>query len=284
MAQAYLNGRFLPLEEACVPVLDRGFVFGDGVYEMIPAYGGRPFRLPQHLARLRRSLEAVRIPEPMDAAGWTDLLERLVAANGGGDQALYVQVTRGVARRDHAMPAGLAPTVFAMSSPLEPPSPGLLEEGVAAVTREDIRWRLCHVKSTSLLANVLLRQAALDAGAQEAILLRDGHLTEGAASNVFAVLAGAVHTPPKSEELLPGITRDLVLELAREAGLPVHEAPVSAARLEAAEEIWLSSSTRELLPVTRLDGRPVGGGRPGPLWRRVHAAYQALKQRHREGA
>ncbi len=278
---AYLDGRFLPLDEARVSVLDRGFLLGDGVYEVIPVYGGRLFRLDDHLARLERSLAETRIPNPHDRPGWRRLLETLVTENGGGDRAVYLQVTRGVAARDHAFPAHVTPTVFAMSHPLPAPDPALAERGVAAVTLEDIRWLRCDIKTISLLGNVLLRQAAIDRGAQEAILVRDGEVTEGAASNVFVVHDGTLSTPPKGERLLPGITRDLVLELAAAEGLPCHQRPISEASLRQADEIWLTSSTKEILPVTRLDDAPVGDGRPGPLWRRLHARYQAFKAAQR---
>ncbi len=275
-ASCYLNGAVLPLAEARIPVLDRGFIFGDGVYEVIPVFGGRLFRLKEHLARLAASLAAVRIPRPLTDGEWSAVLEDLVARNGGGDQSVYLQVTRGVARRDHVLPGPVSPTVFAMSSPHTPPPE---PDPVGAVTREDIRWRYCHIKSIGLLPNVLLRLQAADAGAYEAILIRDGHVTEGAASNVFAVHGGVVSTPPKGPELLPGITRDLIVELLHAARLPCHETPIPAERLASADEIWLTSSVREVLPVTTLDGRPVGSGRPGPLWRRTVALYQAYKAR-----
>ncbi|WJW75926.1 D-amino acid aminotransferase [Thiohalobacter sp. IOR34] len=285
MTDVYLNGEFLPIEAACVPVLDRGFLFGDGVYEVIPAYGGRLFRLAHHLKRLNNSLQAVRIPEPLDAAGWRRVLETLLAGNTDGDQSVYLQVTRGVmSRRDHAFAdSALTPTVFAMSSPLPEPDPQLSTQGVAAITLDDIRWQSCHIKAITLLPNVLLRQQAIDAGAAEAILLRNGQATEGAASNLFIVSGGEILTPPTGRLLLPGITRDLVLELARQHGLPCREAPISEQALRQADEIWLTSSTKEILPVTRLDGQPVGDGRPGPLYRRLHALYRDYKEAVRRG-
>ncbi len=282
---AHLNGALVPLAEARVSVLDRGFLFGDGVYEMVPAYGGRPFRLEAHLDRLGRSLAAVGIPNPHDPGRWRAIVEEVVAANGGGDLAVYLQVTRGAApARDHAPPTDLRPTVLVMASPLRPRAAEVMEAGVSAVRLEDIRWARCDIKAVTLLANVLARREAARRGAAEAILVRDGEVTEGAASNVFAVLGGVLVTPPKGPRLLPGITRDVVLELAAAEGIPAREAPVAADDLDRAEEIWLTSSTRELVPVTRLDGVPVGDGRPGPLWRRLDAAYQALKARHRAGA
>ncbi len=281
----YLNGEWLPLEAAKVSVLDRGFIFGDGVYEVVPVYGGHPFRLDGHLDRLDRSLAAIRLANPLPRATWQDVLQRLVQENGGGDQSLYVHVTRGVARRDHGFPpADTPPTLFAMSSPLTPPPAELLARGIAAITVEDIRWKYCHIKAIALLPNILLRQQALDVGAHEAILVRDGQVTEGAASNVFVVERGVITTPPKGELLLPGITRDLVVELAREHGLALEEAPIEAARLRQVDELWVTSSTKEVLPVTQLDDQPIGDGRPGPVWQNMIALYQACKARLRSGA
>lgn len=278
----YLNGEFLPLERARVSVMDRGFLFGDGVYEVIPAYGGRLFRLHHHLRRLDNSLAAIRMDNPLSDGDWEAALQRLVAQHPGRDLGVYLQVTRGPAdKRDHVIPATVTPTVFAMANPVDPPDPALAERGVSAVTLDDIRWRLCHIKATTLLANVLLRQQARDEGAVEAILVRDGEVTEGAASNLFIVSEGLLLTPPKGPHLLPGITRDLILELAAEAGIPCAEASIGMAQLEAADEIWLTSSTREVLPVTRLNGAAVGAGVPGPLWRHMAELYQAYKARLR---
>ncbi|UCE88927.1 MAG: D-amino acid aminotransferase [Pseudomonadota bacterium] len=283
MSIVYLNGEFLPLDEARVSVLDRGFIFGDGVYEVIPVYGGRLFRLAQHLKRLHNSLTAVRIANPLDTEQWRTVLEGIVARHGTADQSLYLQVTRGVAKRDHSFPADTVPTVFVMSSPLAPPAPDVLAQGVKAITLDDIRWQYCQVKAITLLANVLLRQQAIDGDAAEAILLRDGQVTEGAASNVFVVDDGVILTPPKDERLLPGITRDLVVELAAANGLPCLEKPVSQAVLAQATEIWLTSSTREVVPVTRLDNAAVGGGTPGPAWKRMYDIFQDYKDALREG-
>lgn len=282
---AYLNGEFVPLEQACVPVLDRGFLFGDGVYEVIPVYGGRLFRLAHHLQRLDRSLREVRIVNPHSEPQWRAIFERLIApADAALDWSLYLQVTRGVAQRDHAFPADVPPTVFAMLNAIAAPSPTLLAQGIKAITREDIRWGRCDIKAIALLANVLMRQEAVEAGAMEAILLRDGLASEGAASNLFIVSEGVIITPPKSAQLLPGVTRDLILELAAKAGLAWREAAISRQDLEQAEEIWLSSSTREILPVTALDARVVGHGRPGPLWQRMQGLYQEYKAGLRAGA
>jgi D-alanine transaminase len=279
----YLNGEYLPESEARVSVLDRGFLFGDGVYEVVPAYGGRLFRLEQHLDRLERSLAAVRIVSPLDRAGWTAMLTELLERNPGGDRSVYLQVTRGAARRDHAFPVDALPTVFAMVNPLTALDPALLEHGVAAVTVPDTRWSRCDIKAITLLANILARQQAVEAGATEAILVRGGRATEGAASNLFVVGDGVIVTPPKDQSLLPGITRDLVVELAVANGIPLMETPVTESDLHAAEEVWLTSSTKEILPVTRLDARPVGDGRPGPVWARMYALYQDYKRRLREG-
>jgi len=273
----HLNGRFMPLEEATIPVLDRGFIFGDGVYEVIPAYSRRPFRLAEHLRRLQNSLDAIGLKNPHTDAEWGELIAELIACNEGADQYLYLHITRGVAKRDHAFPKVVTPTVFMMSSPLLPPAAELKSSGVSAVTTLDNRWLRCDIKSISLLPNVLLRQSAVEAGTMEAVLLRDGFMTEGAASNIFVVQDGVVLAPPKNHLMLPGITYDLVLELAQAEGIPTYVAPVAEATLRSANEIWLTSSTREVLPITVLDGKPVGIGRPGPLFKRMDALYQNCK-------
>lgn len=275
----YLNGRFLPQDQAFVPVLDRGFIFADGVYEVIPVYGGRLFRLEGHLQRLDDSLAGIRLANPMSHDEWRGVLGTLVEKNGGGEQSLYLQVTRGVAPRDHAFPANTAPTIFVTSNPLKAVAPELLAQGATAITLEDIRWKHCHIKAIALLPNVLLRQAAIDAGAQEAILIRDGMVTEGAASNIFMVKNGVVMTPPKGPFLLPGITRDLALELAAANGVPHKERDFSRDELLGADEAWLSSSTRELLPLTHIDGQAIGSGQPGPVWQRLNTLYQDYKRR-----
>jgi D-alanine transaminase len=274
----YLNGAFLPLEEARVSVLDRGFIYGDGVYELIPVYGRRPFRLPHHLARLERSLQGIRLANPHTAAEWTALVTELVAKQPFDDQGVYFQVTRGVAKRDHAFPAGVAPTVFMMSNPLATPSAQQVERGVAVVTAEDTRWRRCDLKTISLVGNVLMRQLAADADAIETVMFRDGWLTEASASNVLIVTGGVIVAPPKDNLILPGITYDAAHEFAREAGLPFEMRPVARAEALAADEMWLSSSTKEVLAVTTLDGAPFGGGTPGPMFRQVHAIFQRKKR------
>lgn len=271
----YLNGQFLPLSEARIPVLDRGFLFGDGIYEVIPVYGGKPLRLGEHLRRLERSLAEIRMLSPLTDAEWSSIFSRLIT--GTGDQYLYLQVTRGAdSRRDHAIPAGIPATVFVMCSPITP----MPTDGIKAITVEDIRWNRCDIKAITLLANVLLRQNAIDAGAAEAILVRDGQILEGAASNIFIVSQGAIVTPPKGRTILPGITRDLVLELARETGQTAEERHFGIEELRAASEIWMTSSIREILPVIELDGQPVSHGKPGPVWQTMNAAYQAFKLRH----
>ncbi len=280
----YLNGEFLPVEKASVSVLDRGFIFGDGVYEVIPAYGGCLFRLDEHLKRLADSLNSVKINNPLSISQWRKVITELIAKNGGGDQSVYLQVTRGVAVRDHAFPVDVPATLFLMSNPLKSVSDEVYKSGIAAVTEEDIRWKYCHIKSISLLGHVMLRQQALDQGASEAILIRDGKVTEGAASNVFIVKSGELITPPKSDYLLPGITRDLVLTLAANHSVSFKEADFTPQALSDADEIWLTSSTKEILPVTELDGSPVGHGRPGVLWQRMIAFYQEYKQNIRDNA
>jgi D-alanine transaminase len=273
----YLNGEFLPLSQARVSVLDRGFIFGDGVYEVIPVYGRRPFRLPEHLRRLQYSLDGIRLANPHPPQQWTRLIEELIARCPHRDQSLYLQVTRGVAKRDHAFPPNTPPTVFLMTNALSVPSPEMVENGAAAVTAEDNRWLRCDIKSTALLGNVLMRQLAVDAGAAETIMFRDGMLTEGSASSVFVVRGGVVMTPPNSNLVLPGTTYDVVLELARKAGMLCEVRTLTREEVESADEIWVTSATREVLAIARLDGKPVGSGRPGPVFKRMHALFTAFK-------
>lgn len=280
MPLCFLDGEYLPLHEAKVSVLDRGFIFGDGVYEVIPVYSKRPFRLAEHLRRLQYSLDKVRIDNPLSEAEWTRLVAEIVERNAGDDQSVYLQVTRGVARRDHAFPKGVKPTVFMMSNPLVTPAPALVESGVACITAQDYRWLNCDIKSVSLLGNCLLRQLSADVGATETVLFRDGQLTEASASNVFIVRDGVLLTPPKDNLVLPGITYDVVLEIARAREFEVEVRAVSEAEVRSADEIWVTSSTKEVLAVTTLDGKPVGDGKPGPLFRRMHALYQQFKQDH----
>ncbi|MGQ0512141.1 MAG: D-amino acid aminotransferase [Betaproteobacteria bacterium] len=277
----FLNGKFMPIEEAKVPVLDRGFIFGDGIYELVPVYSRVPFRMDEHLARLERSLAAVRIRNPYTRAEWRDIILELVAKQPFEDQGVYFQVTRGVAKRDHAFPKdpNLAPTVFVMSNPLVTPPRELVERGAAAVTAVDNRWLSCDIKSISLIGNCLLRQVSADAGATETILLRDGKLTEASASNVFVVRGGMIQTPAKSNLILPGITYDVVVELAQAGGLPFAFRDLTEAELRSADEIWVTSSSKEVLAIVTLDGKPVAGGKPGPVFHRMHALYQDFKQK-----
>jgi D-alanine transaminase len=273
----YLNGAFMPMSEARIPVLDRGFIFGDGVYEVIPVYARAPFRLAEHLRRLQYSLDGIRLENPYSEQEWTRLIRELVARCPHDDQSLYLQVTRGVAKRDHAFPKDTAPTVFMMTNPLSVPPEEAVKQGVSAITAVDSRWLRCDIKAIALLPNVLMRQLAVDAGATEAILLRDGYLTEGSASNIFIVRDGVIVTPPKSNLLLPGTTYDVVLELAQQGGLRYEVRPVSEAELRSADEIWMTSATKEVLGITALDGKAVGAGVPGPVFQRMHALYQTFK-------
>jgi D-alanine transaminase len=278
MGEVYLNGRYLPLEEARVPVLDRGFLFGDGVYEVIPVFGGRPFRLAQHMERLDNSLQSIRIKNPLQGYEWEKIFTRLTSATPNVDQVIYLQVTRGVdTLRSHLFPKGIEPTVLVMAWRAKPRNPDIPRNGIAAVVLEDYRWQRCDIKAIALLGNVLLRQEAEDAGAEEAILIRGGLVTEGSSTNPFAVQGGEILTPPRSSHLLRGVTRDLVLELARGAGMPCAERHITRDELETADEIWVCSSSREIQPVTRLDGKAVGEGIPGPLFRRVDALFEDYK-------
>ncbi len=283
----YLNGAYLPLEQAKVSVLDRGFIFGDGVYEVIPAYGGHLFRLQQHLQRLDNSLKAIKLANPLSNVQWQDMLQTLVKKNqdnSNADQSLYLQLTRGVAKRDHSFPKNTPATVFAMSNPLAAADMEKIQAGVNAITLDDIRWRYCNIKTIALLPNILLKQQAIEKHASEAILVREDQVTEGSASNLFIVSDGVIKTPLKSEQLLPGVTRDLIVELAQKNGLSCEETAITEAELLAADEVWLSSSTKEILPVTRLNEQTVGDGRAGPLWRKMIKIYQAYKQELRTGA
>ncbi|MES1947856.1 D-amino-acid transaminase [Salinisphaera sp. C84B14] len=278
MNTAFVNGEFLPLAQARVSVLDRGFLFADSVYEVVPFYAGRGFRLDEHLDRLARSLGLSRIRDPYDRPRWHEIIAGLIDANGGGDLSLYIQVTRGApARRDHRIPDDIEPTVVAFCQSRAPVDPAVLAHGIAAVTHDDTRWRYCTIKSTSLLANVLAADQARAQGASEALVVRDGCIQEGTSSNVFAVIDDRLVTPALRDTILPGITRAAVLELA--AREQVEHAEVETLLredLQRASEIWITSSVREIFPVTELDGACVGNGKPGPLWTRMHAALQAM--------
>lgn len=275
----HLNGQQLLLTEARISPLDRSFLFGDGIYEVMPVYGGRMFRPQLHLDRLARSATALRLKNPHTAAEWLALLQSLMDANGGGDQYVYLQLSRGAEHgRNHAPLPDIEPTVFAYCSPWPAVSASTLEQGLACITAADTRWARCDIKSVALLANVLLRQQAVDANASETILLRDGELVEGSASTVHVVRQDTLLTPPDSTRLLPGTTRRVVEELADKLGIERRNVRVSEAELRSADEIWLGAATREVQPVTRLDGAAVGSGRPGPVWRRVYDAWQQLKR------
>jgi D-alanine transaminase len=270
----YLDGVFLPLAEARISPLDRGFLFGDAVYEVIPVYGSRPFRLREHLDRLNRSLAALRMPAPRSHPEWAAICRRLIAQDGGGESYLYLQVTRGAEPgRSHAWTDGGAPTLFAYATALPPVPAQFLEHGVAAITAPEIRWARRDIKSTALLANVLLKKLAADAGAYETIMLENGNLTEGSSTTVHVIIGGIIHTPPNGHHILPGTTRDVVTELAVRLGLSCHSSPVPESMLRSANEIWLAFATRGVLPVTLLDGRAVGRGTVGPLFKRMHDAF-----------
>lgn len=277
MEIVWLNGKFLPAAEATVPVLDRGFIFGDGVYEVIPVFGSHILRLDDHLRRLCRSLTAIYMESPHSDAEWGRIINGLLDRNPcGRDRSIYLHVTRGVAPREHVSKQPLVPTVFAMCSPIPE---RVYDQGLSAITHEDIRWQYCDIKAISLLPGVLLRERARRAdGSTEAILLRDGVVTEGAASNVFVVNAGAARTPAKSNYLLPGVTRDLVVDLLRGTNIGCLEAPISEAQLRGAEEIWITSSTMGIAPVTQLDGKSIGDGRPGRVWQAADRIYQDYKR------
>ena len=275
----FLNGKFIPVEDARVSVLDRGFIFGDGVYELVPVYSRVPFRIDEHLARLERSLAAVRIRNPYSRAEWRDIILQLVARQPFEDQGIYFQVTRGVAKRDHAFPKDVAPTVFIMSNPLVNPPQEVVERGASAVTAIDDRWHRCDIKSISLIGNCLLRQVSADVGAAETILFRGGSLTEASASNVFVVKGGVIFSPHKSNLILPGITYDVIVELAQGAGLPLEFRDIAMDEVRAADEIWVTSSSKEVLPITTLDGKPVGTGKPGPVFSNMYRLYQEFKQK-----
>jgi D-alanine transaminase len=280
----YLNGKYLPISQAQVSVLDRGFIYGDGVYELVPVYQREPFRLAHHLARLQRSLDGIRMANPHTDAQWETIIRELAARQPFDDQGVYFQVTRGAAKRDHSFPNGVAPTVFMMSNPLPLPTREQVDNGVAVVTAEDNRWHRCDLKTISLLGNVLMRQLATDQGAVETVMFRDGYLTEASASNVLVVVNGTIVVPPKDNHILPGITYDAAMEFAREAGMPLEVRPVPRPEAMSAGEMWLSSSTKEVLAVTTVDGRPFAGGRPGPVFRKMWAYFQTKKPQARRAA
>lgn len=275
----YLNGEYLPLAQARISPLDRGFLFADSVYEVLPVFDGRMFRFREHFDRLGRSLHEIRLASPHSHEQWLAILEELIRRNEGGDMYVYVQVTRGMEfGRNHNFPKDVPPTVFALASQLPTLTPQLRQSGLAAITVEDFRWGRCDIKSTALLANVLMKQQALDAGAQEAIIVRGDEVLEGSSTSLFVVTQGVVATPPNGHHILPGTTRDVAMALA--AGLmPTEVRRVTVAEMRAADEVWLAAATRDVLPITRIDGQPVGDGKPGPWWRKLSAAFVESRTR-----
>jgi D-alanine transaminase len=274
----YLNGVITPISQAMVPVLDRGFIFGDGIYDVIPVYNGKPFRGREHLARLFRSMASVNIPNPHNAEGWNGLIDSIIASSGPHDQMIYIQVTRGVAKRGHAFPAAATPTVFIMSNPLVLPSAEARINGVACVTLEDKRWLRCEIKSTSLLGNVLAAQHAVESHAVEAIQFRDGYLTEASSSNVWIVKNGVLSAPPKDNLILEGIRYGLIEELCAYGNIDFTPRKIAREEVFHADEVMLSSASKEILPVATLDGRMIGSGKPGPIYASLYAAYQEAKR------
>ena len=285
----YLNGEFTELHNAKISVMDRGFIFGDGIYEVVPVYGGRPFRFDQHMARLERSLAELRIANPMSRSEWAAIASKLIAdyaqstGAGGqnGDQLIYIQVTRGVAMRDHVMPENITPTVFVMSNKMSVPSEAVRQQGVACVSADDFRWEKAHIKSTSLLGAVFSRQISFDAGATETVMFRDGYLSEAAASNVWVVKNGKLLGTPKDKLVLEGIRYGLIEELCQQQGIGFELRRISRAEVLQADELLLSSASKEVLAITTLDGQPVGNGRPGPVGERLYTGYQLAKQASR---
>ncbi len=293
----YLNGEYTPLKDAKISVLDRGFIFGDGVYEVVPAYAGKLFRFEQHMARLDRSLTELRIANPLTQAQWRENTLKLIALHADEtgapgtkglnyDQLIYIQISRGVAMRDHPMLPGLTPTVFIMCNTMKLPAPTQRSTGVACVTADDFRWEKAHIKSTSLLGAVFARQISVDAGALETIMFRGDTLSEAAASNVWVVQGGKVMGPPKSKLVLEGIRYGLIEEMCQACGIPFELRTITRQEVLDADELLLSSATKEVLPVTTLDGRPVGSGvgkgLPGPIYHQLYAAYQQAKKTSQE--
>jgi len=273
----YLDGEYTALRDAKISVLDRGFIFGDGIYEYVPVYFGQPFCFEEHMARLDRSLAELQIENPLSLAQWREIVMRLVAPGGDAPQSVYFQVTRGVAPRDHAMVRGIRPTVFVMVNPLPPISEAVRAKGVACVTAADFRWQKAHIKSTSLLGAVLARQISVEAGAAETIMFRDGWLSEASSSNVWIVKDGKLMGPPKNNLVLTGIRYGLFERMSRTLGIPFELRPISREEVFAADEVLISSASKELLPVVTLDGKPIGNGRPGPIYESLYKAYQEAK-------
>lgn len=285
----YLDGNFIAAKDAKVSVFDRGFIFGDGIYEVIPVFGGHPLRLAEHLKRLDNNLKAIRIANPNNDDEWQKIISKLIESVTTNhpefaDQMVYIQITRGVAPRDHVFPAQVTPTVFVYADTAPVTNPDYLKNGVHAITNTDTRWQNCEIKSTSLLANVLLRQQAAEASVTESILIRDNYLTEGAASNIFVVKNNIIRTPPKSKHILPGITRDLIVELIMKNNLPGEESMITEKELLEADEVWMTSSVKEILPITQLNGNKVGSGSAGPVHKKIYKIYQDYKQSIRNGS
>lgn len=277
----FLNGEFLPLSEAHISPLDRGFLFGDGVYEVIPAYAGKLFRIEQHLDRLQNSLDGIRLTNPYSKQEWTQILTELIGQQEHNNHSIYLQVTRGAdSKRDHSFPKdNIKPTIFIMSTELHSTPVATTHDGVCAITQADDRWQHCDIKATTLLANILLRQQATDHGCAETLLIRDNKVIEGAASNIFIIIDNVIKTPSKGQQLLPGITRDLILEIAAQHGMDTYEGDITVDELFSADEVWISSSTKEILPVITIDGRSVGSGATGPMWEKMVQQYADYKQR-----
>ncbi len=274
MSLVYLNGEFKPIEEASVSVLDRGFTFGDGVYEVIPIFNRKIFRFSEHIMRLENSLREIYMSNPLKENEWRDVFHKLIDSLEQANQSIYVQITRGVSRRDHDISIADKPTVFAMSRPLEANN---FSSGIKAITHEDIRWQLCNIKATTLLPSILLRHKAKEQEARETILIRDKYVTEGAASNVFVCTDDKILTPARTSHVLSGITRDLIVEILMHNDLPIVEGSISESKLLSAGEIWVTSSTWEIVPVVELDDKLVGNGKPGPLWKQANKLYQGFK-------
>jgi D-alanine transaminase len=273
----FLNGEFMPIEEAKVPVLDRGFIFGDGIYELVPVYSRAPFRLDGHLARMERSLSEVKIPNPYTRAEWTRIIEQMIEKQPFDDQGVYWQITRGVAKRDHAFPKNVTPTVFMMSNPLVNPSKEVIENGGKAVSSQDFRWHRCDLKTISLIGNCMLRQLSAEEGAVETLLFRDGKLTEASASNAYIVKNGVIATPPKDNLILPGITLDVVFDIVKRGNLPIEVREISEAEVFGADEVWVTSSSKEIVAIVDLDAKRIGSGKPGPVFRKAWQLYQDFK-------
>lgn len=273
----YLNGAFLPIEDAKISPLDRGFIFGDGVYEVIPYYAGRGLRAVEHLKRLQRSLDELDIANPYPLDQWQSVIETLIQKNGGGNVAVYIQVTRGVAKRDFPPPAGISQTVFLMANTLASPKAEIYENGISAVSLDDNRWLRCHIKATALLGAVLLKHEGNQAGADEVVLFRDGYLTESSASNIAVVKNGVILCPPLDNLILGGITYELMMELARKAGMPLEVRRVHRREVKKADELWIMSSTKEVVPIVKLDEKPVGTGLPGPVFQRMRVLFNDYK-------